>query len=60
MLEITLTAREVAIITMALHVASDEWGDPSEWEAVKLHDAIIDAWVAQNPEHYDLPWLKPL
>ena len=60
MLEITLNAREVGLITVALRLACYDWGDPSEREALELNSRITEAWVAQNPDEYEAPWLDPI
>ena len=60
MLETAFSAKEVALITTALTLAADDWGDPSAREALNLCNEIINAWVQQNPDAFDLPWLKPI
>lgn len=57
MLEIVLNARSVGLITNALFLMEEDSGDPLIGELRELRERIIDAWVAQNPEHVDLPWL---
>lgn len=54
MLTITLTARETSLITLA----KDEALPPFDEQMEKMRQEIIDAWVSQNPDHADMPWLQ--
>ncbi len=57
MLEITLNGYEVGLITTALYLMEKDSGTNKAGELRELRDSIIDAWVLQNPENVDLPWL---
>lgn len=60
MLEITLNARQVELITSALHLAADDWSPDYAGELMALLIAIIDVWVAQNPDEPYKPWESAL
>lgn len=57
MLDIILNAHEVGLITNALFMWEQELGYLGDCELRSLREDLIEAWVAQNPEHVDLPWL---
>ncbi len=63
MLQITLNAHEVGRITNALFLMEEDSGDSIARELRELRElreGIIEAWVAQNPEHVDDPWCSAI
>ena len=58
MLELTLNAHETALITMALELAKDRALPTLDSQMENLRQEIIEMWIAQNPDHADLPWLQ--